>query len=62
MNKLKIDVTDMYNDALIFISWYTAWNLFDVIFGITEFNKNTVPFIIIFIMSIFALLYRSMYL
>ena len=59
MYRLKVDLTDLYNDLLIFVVWYTAWNILDVVFGIRPYDQNTITFILIFILSMVVLVYRA---
>lgn len=62
VRRFEIDITDFYNDILIFVIWYTAWNIFDVIFKIRSFDNNTIIFAIILVVAITLLISRATWL
>ena len=59
MHRINIDITDFYNEILIFLIWYTAWGILDSMFSITASNPYIALFITILLIASFILIYRS---
>ena len=59
MRRIAIDITDFYNEILIFIIWYSAWNILDVIFRTKPYDNNTILVVIILFVALALLILRA---